>query len=237
MVDMKKEHLAETIGQRLKELRKASTDLGQGDIAAEIGVTKQAVNSYENGRRIPDLPILIALSERYGCSMDYLLGLSDKMSQNSHSPSAEPEAKALFDSLSKLADDEGNFLLTSFTEIADSLAIHKFNPQRRKFIECLGDLLGQLAAHFDLSGKLAKDLSEKSNAESLTPEDVALALAHFSSSDDMEKAVDDIKKAGIEAALSFSVKARQVLGSKTKRKEYLAAVDDMLNAAGTNENA
>jgi hypothetical protein len=82
---------------------------------------------------------------------------------------------------------------------------------------------------------LSKDLSEKADANILTPEDVALALAYFNSSDDMTKTVDDIKKAGIEAALSFSVKARRVLGSRAKRKEYLAAVDDMLNANDSSE--
>ena len=36
-----KEDLASIVGQRLKELRKAKTDLGQKDVADEIGITKQ----------------------------------------------------------------------------------------------------------------------------------------------------------------------------------------------------
>ena len=34
-----KEDLASIVGQRLKELRKAKTDLGQKDVADEIGIT------------------------------------------------------------------------------------------------------------------------------------------------------------------------------------------------------
>ena len=45
-----KEDLASIVGQRLKELRKAKTDLGQKDVADEIGITKQANEKSKGGQ-------------------------------------------------------------------------------------------------------------------------------------------------------------------------------------------
>ena len=51
-----KEDLASIVGQRLKELRKAKTDLGQKDVADEIGITgfKQLRKRQASSR--PDYP-------------------------------------------------------------------------------------------------------------------------------------------------------------------------------------
>lgn len=241
MDTISKDDLAKIVGQRLKELRKASTDLGQGDIALEIGVTKQAVNSYENGRRIPELPILMALAERYGCSMDYLLGLSDRINRFDSNLSEKEEVQNLFCSLEALADDEGDYLLSVFTEVTDSLSVHRPNPQRRKFIECFGELLANVAAYVDMSRELSLQLSQKADNGSLTAEDTAISLAKAQNFDNMAKIVTDIEKTGIEAVLAFSVKARKVLNGSSKLKrnpradETIRAVEKMLDCQSTGE--
>ena len=38
----------------------------QGDLAAALGVSRQTVNSIENGRYLPSLPLAIALARFFG---------------------------------------------------------------------------------------------------------------------------------------------------------------------------
>ena len=60
--------------ERLKELRK-SNGYTQEHLAKKIGITPGAIGLYEQDRREPDNDTLIALSEVFGVSVDYLLGL------------------------------------------------------------------------------------------------------------------------------------------------------------------
>ena len=81
MEKLNKDTLANTVGTRLKELRKAMTDLGQKDVAGDLGITKQALSNYESGRNLPDHTTLVALAKYYSCTTDYLYGLTDKTTQ------------------------------------------------------------------------------------------------------------------------------------------------------------
>ncbi|MDE6302602.1 MAG: helix-turn-helix domain-containing protein [Clostridia bacterium] len=47
--------------------------LSQGELAKRLNVTRQAVSKWENGKGIPDISILTAISEVLGVSMDELL--------------------------------------------------------------------------------------------------------------------------------------------------------------------
>jgi putative transcriptional regulator len=49
---------------RLRELRSAC-QLSQGDLAAALGVSRQTINSIENGRYLPSLPLAIAIARRF----------------------------------------------------------------------------------------------------------------------------------------------------------------------------
>ena len=51
--------------------------LRQIDIANEIGMSRQAYCSYENGNRQPDFETLKKLSEYFEVSVDYLIGNTD----------------------------------------------------------------------------------------------------------------------------------------------------------------
>ena len=44
--------------------------LSQGELAKRLNVTRQAVSKWENGKGIPDISILTAISEVLGVSMD-----------------------------------------------------------------------------------------------------------------------------------------------------------------------
>lgn len=65
--------LRKTIGNQLKQCR-MSQGLKQNEVAKKIGICKQALSSYESGRHMPTVDILIQLADLYGCTTDFLLG-------------------------------------------------------------------------------------------------------------------------------------------------------------------
>lgn len=66
-----------TLGERLKEERE-KRGLTQQDVADEIGVTKQAIFSYEKGVRSPTVTTLCALAQFFEVTTDYLCGIAEK---------------------------------------------------------------------------------------------------------------------------------------------------------------
>lgn len=60
-------------GARIKSTRK-SLGLTQADLAKKIGVTKQAITTYETGIREPSFRNLIKLSRALNVTTDWLLG-------------------------------------------------------------------------------------------------------------------------------------------------------------------
>ena len=67
------------LSERLKQLR-IREGKNQDDFAESVEVAKQTYASYETGRAKPPLNTLRAIAETYGISVDWLLGLSDRMS-------------------------------------------------------------------------------------------------------------------------------------------------------------
>lgn len=65
-------------GDKLKSVRK-SKKMTQKTLAAEIGVSKWAVTSYEQSRTYPSVETLIKICEVLDTSSDYLLGISDNL--------------------------------------------------------------------------------------------------------------------------------------------------------------
>ena len=64
--------------ERLKELR-IEKNLSQNQLAKELNnvVTHSAINLWENGKRIPNLEVVILFAEYFGVTTDYLAGLED----------------------------------------------------------------------------------------------------------------------------------------------------------------
>lgn len=64
------------IYRRIRDLRE-DNDLTQKEVARELKCSQQVYSNYELGQR--DIPtyVLIALSNFYDVSVDYILGLSD----------------------------------------------------------------------------------------------------------------------------------------------------------------
>ncbi len=60
------------LGERLQALRKAR-GLSQEQLAEQAGVSRQAVSKWELGESVPELEKVLALSEFFGVTTDYLL--------------------------------------------------------------------------------------------------------------------------------------------------------------------
>lgn len=62
--------------QRFKELR-TERRLSQVETAVMLGVSKGIISLWETGQREPNMSSLIAIAQKFGVSIDYLVGLSD----------------------------------------------------------------------------------------------------------------------------------------------------------------
>lgn len=65
------------IGSKLRELRK-KRGISQEDLAKVLGVTKSTISKYELGQREPDINAILKISEQFGASVEYLLGVVDE---------------------------------------------------------------------------------------------------------------------------------------------------------------
>lgn len=216
MGNINKEQLAVMIGRRLKELRTAQTDVGQSEIAKELGLKKQTISGYENGRFIPDITVLIAFAERYSCSVDYFLGLDDNPCKKQANYSENPSIEDLLDSLSRITDDDQDFLASSFADMVRELAILDGHPKRKELIECIGELITVLTEYIGKTKSVSKRLSDQSEDNSLTAENVAVEWARFNDFERMAKStIDDIARMGLETLISFSTSAKKALRIRT----------------------
>lgn len=62
-------------GTILKQLRQ-SHNLTQKELGLRIGLSKAVISKYENGMGYPTFDVLIHISEYFGVTTDYLLGVS-----------------------------------------------------------------------------------------------------------------------------------------------------------------
>lgn len=60
--------------EKIKKLREART-WTQAELARRLGVTRNGVNSWEQGLSIPSTACLVELAKTFSVSTDYLLGL------------------------------------------------------------------------------------------------------------------------------------------------------------------
>ncbi|MGX7205518.1 helix-turn-helix domain-containing protein [Enterococcus pingfangensis] len=66
------------IGERLKA-RRTELNLTQESVAEALGITRQTISNWENGRSYPDIERMVRLSDIYSLSLDELLKGDQKM--------------------------------------------------------------------------------------------------------------------------------------------------------------
>jgi transcriptional regulator with XRE-family HTH domain len=106
----------------LKETR-TKNNYTQNDIAIKLGINRSTYKDYELQNSIIPIKHLIALSNLYNISIDYMLGLTnlENYSQNSNSINKEQAGKRLkeFRKENKLTQEKlANILNTTFSNIA-----------------------------------------------------------------------------------------------------------------------
>lgn len=115
------------MAQRLVDRRKAA-GLSQEALAAQLGVSRQAVSKWERSESSPDTDNLIALAALYGVSLDELLygeAASDADSSEDGSTETVDEAKEAEDSAEHA--DCGDKPLV---DISLARGIHVINPNK-----------------------------------------------------------------------------------------------------------
>ena len=56
----------------LKKMRQKK-GLSQLKVAMDLSITREALSYYENGKRSPDVDMLVKLAKYFGVSVDYLI--------------------------------------------------------------------------------------------------------------------------------------------------------------------
>lgn len=56
----------------LKEIRKLK-NLNQQKVALDLHISREALSHYENGKREPNLELLVLMSKYFNVSIDYLI--------------------------------------------------------------------------------------------------------------------------------------------------------------------
>ncbi|MBP3883832.1 MAG: helix-turn-helix transcriptional regulator [Olsenella sp.] len=67
------------IGARIAAARR-SAGFSQVELGHLIGVSGQTISNWETSRYLPSASDVVSLVRSLGCSSDYILGLSDKLS-------------------------------------------------------------------------------------------------------------------------------------------------------------
>ena len=75
------------LSEKLHALRKKS-GLSQEQLAEQLGVSRQAVSKWETGKAVPESDTLIAISEYFHVTLDYLMKETD-----SAGPGTEPDTR------------------------------------------------------------------------------------------------------------------------------------------------
>lgn len=76
------------LGENLFRYR-SQCNLSQGDLANELGVSRQSVSKWENNTSTPELDKLINMAKVFGVSLDELVGLETKAEKSA--PQSQPE--------------------------------------------------------------------------------------------------------------------------------------------------
>ena len=66
-----------TVRNRIKELRETK-HWTQQELADQVGVSRQSINSIERDRYVPSLPLALAFARTFGCSTDEIFTLETR---------------------------------------------------------------------------------------------------------------------------------------------------------------
>ena len=169
---------------RFRELVNSSEDIK--NIAGFLGISPQAVNQFKLGQAFPKVENLLKLAAYFGCSLDYLIGMSDVKT-----PLATVKAACEYTGLS---EDSVNMLHGSTRNILKGKATVSHIPiQERQVIdallttvtgmEILKDLYSFLFNNYDVfimhgKDKDGKDATLQSDTITMHGSDLPVYVVH-----------------------------------------------------------
>lgn len=77
-----------TTGERIAQKRK-ELGLSQEQLGTELGVSRQAIYKWESDAALPEIEKLVALSQRFGVAVGWLLGVEDERAEDAEPASSE----------------------------------------------------------------------------------------------------------------------------------------------------
>ena len=97
---------------RLKALR-SERGMSQTEFANKIGVAQNTVSNWENGNRLIDTETVARIADYFGVTIDYLLGRTDDMNQNSveENISFDDFTYAMYNESKELTEEDKQALL------------------------------------------------------------------------------------------------------------------------------
>ena len=140
-----------SLGEKLNALRRRA-GLSQEQLADRLGVTRQSVSKWESGQAAPELGKLVALSELFGVSVDYLVkdGLTE--------PETRPEGLSRLEAKGAVRCQEGGRAKLYYP------ALDRRDAARAETESFLGRVYG---------GSVGSMMSAMVDSRQLTAEDIA----------------------------------------------------------------
>ena len=120
---------------RINLLRK-KMGLSQEELANKIGVSRQAVSKWESGQSMPDLDKIIALSDLFGVSTDYILKGTD-VSYDEGTLNAETSKKIMI---------SGAIIFALLTLII-AFSLNRFRDDEIFMLTICGGVIGYFAGY------------------------------------------------------------------------------------------
>lgn len=165
------------MANNLKPLREF-LNMKQKDFAASLGLIQQTYQSYETGFREPPVAFWISVAEKYGVTVDYLIGLSDDPHTAKHSGRSAVEER--YYSL----DATGRKLVDAVMEIEGE----RFREER---VEPLREIRSKIIPLFPAAAGPGEPVDGSAFDDYEVPEDSAAQFAVRISGDSMEPELHD----------------------------------------------
>lgn len=159
----------EAFSKQLVRLR-SERGITQGELAQALGISNKTVSKWENGSTVPDLKMLVELSEYYHVSTDLLLGLRTEDESMEQRIKENLRGLALGDALERFADA----IRASFSALFDSSLIASNRA-------CSSDALFAQSSQKDRRYQISRD---EMYQYFVNAEDLNLAVLHLKNRSD-----------------------------------------------------
>jgi len=209
----------------------------QSQLAAMLGKSEGAVRAWEIDRSKPDADTLIFLAKHFGCTSDYLLGLSDYRNTSEEEEIAA-SSKTLEEAIAKISG--GSLLLKNLTMFVDIADKKDMGWIVSKYLAAAGFFLHSLVE----SDKLADKFRQTQSYDIVQALNCMLNMVAAGTK--VEKSMKDVTSQLLHSIrmqteensskIEKQLTAKLLRAYKEKELEELDKLDDIESPAYTNTN-